>query len=81
MGPVCVKRVQFGELRIRSLPFTGEIVLLASQGHNLPISLSWFVAKCEMFEIKISTSKSETMVSQKRVEGPLQVSDNILPLE
>lgn len=60
-----------------------QVKLLTSQGHNLPISLLWFVAKCEVFGIKISTSKSETMfmVSQKRVEGPLQVRDNILPLE
>lgn len=44
--------VQFVKLRIRSLPFTGEIVLLSSQGHNLPISLLWFVAKSEVFGIK-----------------------------
>lgn len=81
-GPVCAEGVRFGDLRIRALALTGEIVLSASWGHNLQMSLLWFVAKCDGAEMKISTYRSETsLVSQKRVEGPLQVRDNVLPPE
>ncbi|MDF4355550.1 hypothetical protein P3445_23995, partial [Vibrio parahaemolyticus] len=42
--------------------------------------LGWFAAECEAAGMRISTSKSEAVVlSQKRVDCPLQVGGEVLP--
>lgn len=75
-----VEGVRFGDLRIKSLLFADDVVLLASSGRDLQLSLDRFAAKCEAAGMKISTSKSETMVlSRKRVACPLRIGDEVLP--
>ena len=75
-----VEGVRFGDLRIRSLLFADDVVLLASSGRDLQLSLDRFAAKCEAAGMKISTSKSETMVlSRKMVACPLRIGDEVLP--
>ncbi|KAL4005315.1 hypothetical protein ACER0C_005028 [Sarotherodon galilaeus] len=70
----------FGGLRISSLLFTDDVVLLASSGEGLQLALERFAAECEAAGMRISTSKSEAMVlSRKRVECPLRVGDEFLP--
>ena len=69
-----VEGVRFGDLRILSLLFADDVVLLASSNSDLQLSLGQFAAECEAAGMKISTSKSEAMVlSRKRVDCPLQV--------
>ena len=56
------------------------MVLLALSGRDLQLSLERFAAKCEVAEMRISTSKSEIMIfSQKRVKCPLRVGNEIFP--
>uniref|UniRef100_A0A3B3QGI4 Reverse transcriptase domain-containing protein n=1 Tax=Paramormyrops kingsleyae TaxID=1676925 RepID=A0A3B3QGI4_9TELE len=75
-----VEGVQFGDLRIRSLIFADDVVLLASSDRDLRLSLEQFAVECEAAEMKISTSKSETMVlSRKRVACSLRVGEEVLP--
>ena len=64
-----VEGVRFGDLRIGSLLFADDVVLLASSGRDLQLSLERFAAECEAAGMRISTSKS----SRKRVEYPLRV--------
>ena len=54
--------VHFGDLRIGSLLFADDVVLLASSARDLQMSLDWFTAECEVGGMRISTSKSEAMV-------------------
>lgn len=57
------------------------MVPLASSGGGFQLTLEWFAAECEVTKIKISTSKSETMVlSLKKVECFHLVKDKLLPL-
>jgi len=71
---------RFGDLRIGSLLFADDVVLLALSGRDLQLLLERFAAKCEAAGIRISPCKSETMVlSRKRVECPLWVGNEILP--
>ena len=75
-----VEGVRFGDLRIGSLLFADDVVLLASSDRDLQLSLDRFAAECEAAGMKISTSKSESMVlNRKRVECTLRVGDEILP--
>ena len=75
-----VEGVRFGDLRIGSLPFADDVVMLALSGCDLQLSLERFAAECEAAGMRISTTKSETMVlSRKRVECPLRVGNEILP--
>ena len=75
-----VEGVRFGDLRIASLLFADDVVLLASSCQDLQLSLDRFAAECEAAGMRISTSKSECMVlSRKRVECTLRVRDQILP--
>lgn len=56
----------FGDLRIGSVLFADDFVLLASSGCDLLLSLEQFPNKCEVAGRRISNSKSETTVlSQK----------------
>ena len=74
-----VEGVRFGGLRVASLLFADDVVLLASSGQDLQLSLGRFAAECEAVGMRISGSKSETMVlSRKRVECPLRVGNEVL---
>ncbi|TWW80485.1 R2DM Retrovirus-related Pol polyprotein from type II retrotransposable element [Takifugu flavidus] len=64
-----VEGIQFGDLRIASLLFADDVVLLASLARDLQLSLYRFAAACEAAGMRISTSKSEAMVlDRKKVE-------------
>ncbi|TWW53902.1 hypothetical protein D4764_0180810 [Takifugu flavidus] len=57
-----------------------DVVLLASSARDLQLSLDRFAAACEAAGMKISTSKSEAMVlDRKKVECLLRVKEEILP--
>ena len=71
-----VQGVRFCDLRIGSLLFADDVVLLASSDRDLQLSLDRFAAECEAAGMRISTSKSKSMVlNWKRVE----CTDEILP--
>ncbi|KAK0142360.1 hypothetical protein N1851_019881 [Merluccius polli] len=75
-----VEGVRFGDLRIGSLLFADDVVLLASSDRDLQLSLDRFAAECKAAGMRISTSKSESMVlNWKMVECTLRVGDEILP--
>ncbi|PWA21171.1 hypothetical protein CCH79_00009483 [Gambusia affinis] len=75
-----VEGIRFGGLRIASLLFADDVVLLASSGRDLQLSLERFAAECEAAGMAISASKSEAMVlSRKRVECLLRVRGGVLP--
>ncbi|TWW68222.1 hypothetical protein D4764_19G0000200 [Takifugu flavidus] len=75
-----VEGIQFGDLRIGSLLFADDVVLLTSSARDLQLSLDRFAAACEAAGMKISTSKSEAMVlNRKKVECLLRVKEEILP--
>lgn len=67
--------IRFGCLRIRSLLFGDDLVLLASSDHDLQLLLEWFAAECEVAGIRIITSKSKT----KRHSTLFWVRDQVLP--
>ncbi|TWW81820.1 R2 Retrovirus-related Pol polyprotein from type I retrotransposable element [Takifugu flavidus] len=54
-----VEGIRFGDLRIGSLLFADDVVLLASSVRDLQLSLDRFAAAFEAAGMKISTSKSE----------------------
>ncbi|KAI3367628.1 hypothetical protein L3Q82_026470 [Scortum barcoo] len=57
-----------------------DVVLLASSSQDLQHVLERFAAECEAAGMRISTSKSEAMVlDRKRVACPLRVSGEVLP--
>ncbi|TWW67270.1 hypothetical protein D4764_02G0003110 [Takifugu flavidus] len=60
-----VEGVQFGDLRIGSLPFADDVVLLASSARDLQLSLDRFAAACEAAGMKINTSKFKAMVKEE----------------
>ncbi|KAI3355172.1 hypothetical protein L3Q82_017871 [Scortum barcoo] len=64
--------VRFGNHRISSLLFADDVVLLASSSQDLQHVLERFAAECEVAGMRISTSKSEAMVlDRKRVACPM----------
>ncbi|KAI3359839.1 hypothetical protein L3Q82_014187 [Scortum barcoo] len=70
----------FGNHRISSLLFADDVVLMASSGQDLQHVLERFAAECEAAGMRISTSKSEAMVlDRKRVACPLRVGGDVLP--
>ncbi|KAK0146713.1 Retrovirus-related Pol polyprotein from type-1 retrotransposable element R2 [Merluccius polli] len=69
--------VRFGDLRIGSLLFADDVVLLASSDRDLQLSLDRFAAECKAAGMRITTSKSES--NRIRVECTLRVGDEILP--
>jgi len=72
-------RVQFGDLRIASLLFADDVVLLASSDHDQH-ALGRFSAECEAACMRVSTSKSQAMVlCQKMVESSLRVGSELMP--
>uniref|UniRef100_A0A8C6Q2D3 Reverse transcriptase domain-containing protein n=1 Tax=Nothobranchius furzeri TaxID=105023 RepID=A0A8C6Q2D3_NOTFU len=75
-----VEFVEFGGRRILSLLFADDVVLLASSSSDLQLLLGRFAAECEAVGMRISTSKSETMVlDRKRVACQLRVGGEFLP--
>ena len=71
-----VEGFRFGNLRIMSLLFADDVVLLVSLFCDLQLSLERFEAECEAAGMRISPSKSDTIIlSRKRVECPLQVGN------
>ena len=72
--------LQFGGLRIASLLFADDVVLMAPSASDLQHSLDWFAADCKAAGMRISTSKSEAMVlSRKPMDCPLRVGNEFLP--
>ncbi len=72
--------IWFGNLRIASLLFADDVVLLPSSDRDLQHALGWFSATCNAAGMEISTSKSEAMVlCQKMVDSPLWVGSESLP--
>ncbi|KAK3569761.1 hypothetical protein QTP86_004186 [Hemibagrus guttatus] len=72
--------VRFGDHRISSLIFADDVVLLASSGQDLQHALGRFAAECEAAGMRVSTSKSEAMVlDRKNVACTLQVGGEVLP--
>ena len=75
-----MERLQVGDLKIASLLFADDVVLMASSAVDLQHSLDQFVAECEAAGMRISTSKSEAMVlSRKPVDCLLWVGNESLP--
>ena len=71
--------VKFGGLRIPSLLFTDDEVLLASSNIDLQPVLRWFALTCEAVGMRISSPKSEQMVlSRKKVDCQLGVREELL---
>jgi len=73
--------VRFGDLRNRSLLFADDVGLFVRRRAVMfsGSSLERFATEYEAAGMRMSTSKSETMVlSQKRVECPLRVVNEIL---
>ena len=60
----------FGDVKMSSPLFADEVVLLTATGGDLQLALERFTAKCEAAEMRISTPKSETVLSWKRAECP-----------
>ncbi|KAK3544844.1 hypothetical protein QTP86_027517 [Hemibagrus guttatus] len=72
--------VQFGDHRISSLIFADDVVLLAPSSLDLQHALGRFAAECEAAGVRVSTSKSEAMVlDRKKVTCTLQVGGEVLP--
>ncbi|KAK3518458.1 hypothetical protein QTP70_000645 [Hemibagrus guttatus] len=71
--------VRFGDHRISSLIFADDVVLLAPSGLDLQHALGRFAAECEAAGMRVSTSKSEAMVlDRKKVACTLQVGGELL---
>ncbi|KAK7916510.1 hypothetical protein WMY93_012271 [Mugilogobius chulae] len=72
--------VRFGDHSISSLLFADDVVLMAPSNQDLQHALGRFAAECEAAGMKISSSKSEAMVlDRKKVPCPLQVGGESLP--
>ncbi|KAL7857954.1 hypothetical protein AOLI_G00180560 [Acnodon oligacanthus] len=72
--------IMCGGRRVASLLFADDVVLLAESHGCLQCSLERFAAECEAVGMRISTSKSESMVlSRKRMACSLQVRGKVLP--
>ncbi|KAK3523554.1 hypothetical protein QTP70_002457 [Hemibagrus guttatus] len=75
-----LERLRFGDHRISSLIFADDVVLLAPSSLDLQHALGRFAAECEAAGMRISTSKSEAMVlDRKKVACTLQVGGEVLP--
>ncbi len=57
--------VRFGEHTISSLLFADDVVLLAPSDQDLQHALGRIAGECEAAGMRISTSKSEAMVTEK----------------
>ncbi|KAK3552026.1 hypothetical protein QTP70_031588, partial [Hemibagrus guttatus] len=71
---------RFGNHRISSLIFADDVVLLAPSSLDLQHALGHFAAECEAAGMRVSTSKSEAMVlDRKKVACTLQVGGEVFP--
>ncbi|TWW62752.1 hypothetical protein D4764_04G0013990 [Takifugu flavidus] len=72
-----------GEIHMDQVPLTPTIivcVLLAPSNRDLQQMLGWFTTECEAAGMRISTSKSESMVlARKKVEYLLRDGEEVLP--
>ncbi|KAK3505719.1 hypothetical protein QTP70_020512 [Hemibagrus guttatus] len=72
--------VRFGDHRISSMIFADDVVLLASSSLDLQHALGRFAAERKVAGMRVSTSKSEAMVlDRKKVACTLQVGGEVLP--
>ncbi|KAK3516360.1 hypothetical protein QTP70_009415 [Hemibagrus guttatus] len=72
--------VRFGDHRISSLIFADDVVLLAPSSLDLQPALWHFAAECEAAGMRVSTTKSEAMVlDRKKVACTLQIGGEVLP--
>ncbi|KAK3520782.1 hypothetical protein QTP70_032353 [Hemibagrus guttatus] len=71
--------VRFGDHRISLLIFADDVVLLAPSSLYLQHALGHFAAECEAVGMRVSTSKSEAMVlDRKKLACTLQVGEELL---
>ncbi|KAK3535605.1 hypothetical protein QTP70_017246, partial [Hemibagrus guttatus] len=71
---------RFGDYRFSSLIFADDVALLAPSSLDLQHALGHFAAECEAAGMRVSTSKSEAMVlNRKKVACTLQVGGEVLP--
>lgn len=82
---ICMDRISRHGLGVEKVQFAGlrMVVVLASSGQDLQLSLDrWHLLENKVrvrVGMRMCTSKPQTMVlSQERVEVPLQVGDEIL---
>ncbi|KAK3518183.1 hypothetical protein QTP70_033879 [Hemibagrus guttatus] len=72
--------VRFGDHRISLLLFADYVLVLAPSSLDLQHALGHFSAECEAAGLRVSTSKSEAMViDRKKVACTLQVGGEFLP--
>jgi len=71
--------VRFRNLRIASLLFADDVVLLVTSECDLQHALGQFAVECEAVWMRVSTSKSEAMFHCWTVECSLQVGSELLP--
>uniref|UniRef100_A0A671WJG1 Reverse transcriptase domain-containing protein n=1 Tax=Sparus aurata TaxID=8175 RepID=A0A671WJG1_SPAAU len=71
--------IWFGSQWISSLLFADDVVLLAPSGRDLQHALGRFAAECEAAGMRISTSKSEAMVSRPEKGGLLPPGGRRVP--
>ncbi|KAK3525226.1 hypothetical protein QTP86_024956 [Hemibagrus guttatus] len=72
--------VWFGDHRISSLLFADDVVLLAPSSQDLQHALEQFAAECKASGMRVSTSKSEAIVlNRKKVVCTLEVGGEFLP--
>ncbi|TWW70800.1 hypothetical protein D4764_17G0002830 [Takifugu flavidus] len=75
-----VEGVEFSGRKISSLLFADDVVLLAPSNRDLQQMLGRFATECEVAGMRISTSKSESMVlTRKKIECLLRVGEEVLP--
>lgn len=80
MDKISRHKEDFGSLRIASLLFADDVVIMALPEHDLQCSQEQFPGKCETVVMRITTSKSENMVLCKRmVDCPLWVGGELIP--
>ena len=75
-----VEEVELSGLQILSLLFADEVVLLALLNSDLQLSLGRFAANCEPVGMRITNSKSETIIlSWKMVDCLFPIEGELLP--
>lgn len=69
-----------GTLKLHLCFFADDVVLLASSDHDLQHTLEWFTAECNATVMRISTSKSEAIIScQNTLNCPLWAGSEFQP--
>ena len=61
--------VQFGNIRVASLLFADDVVLLASPSQDFQLTLERFMAKCEAAGMKVNSFDSEANVLNRKKVG------------